>query len=382
MSKMNDSIHLATDVSSQSPQSASGKPRFLPALLGLRGIAAVSIIFFHLIGLVEGLEIPDGFNFIRTHFGMGVPLFFVLSSFSLFYTTFSAIHDDQWLLKFLIKRITRIAPLFYFMLLVWYLFFASHGVTWSLAQLALNISFAFNLAPSTYQSYVPAGWTIGVEMLFYSILPLLLVAIRSLYKSLLFVVFAIIVGLGNKATLSLSDLDIPEYASHSFLSQLPIFAIGIFAYFIWSKYYKNEYLLPLSAGAVILTFLFQILFPSLSHVLLWSFMFGGLIVFQAIKPSHLLSNRLLLRLGELSYSIYLTHVFVIVILKEQILIVYDYFFSSLGSYSFFVVACSIILLVFFLSCLTFQFIEKPGLNLGRRLIKKYCAPLSDMSTHA
>lgn len=110
-----------------------------------------------------------------------MPLFFVISAFSLFVSTTGRIDQPGWLNDFLTRRFMRIAPLFYLVAL-WQAFalpmLVGGDTPW--AKLLLSMTFLFNFMPAEYGSIVWAGWSVGVEMMFYIILPLLLVSIRSL----------------------------------------------------------------------------------------------------------------------------------------------------------------------------------------------------------
>jgi len=54
----------------------------LEGLDSLRAYAATAIIVFHMIHVAH-VELPPGLTFARNYFGLGVPLFFVVSAFSL-----------------------------------------------------------------------------------------------------------------------------------------------------------------------------------------------------------------------------------------------------------------------------------------------------------
>lgn len=55
----------------------------LPGIHGLRAVAALAVVIFHVHGIYQ-LDLPAYFSLIKTHFGLGVQLFFVLSAFSIF----------------------------------------------------------------------------------------------------------------------------------------------------------------------------------------------------------------------------------------------------------------------------------------------------------
>ena len=71
---------------------------------------------------------------------------------------------------FLLRRLFRIYPLYYAMLL-WFLW------TWprpTMAELAAYLTLSFNLWPRLANGMVPGSWSLSVENLFYLMLPLLL----------------------------------------------------------------------------------------------------------------------------------------------------------------------------------------------------------------
>ncbi|MFA1645349.1 MAG: acyltransferase family protein, partial [Enterobacteriaceae bacterium] len=161
---------------------ASRKPG-LEGLNSLRGVAAVLIVIFHVLG-IHGLKIPPQFSVVPAYFGLGVPLFFVISAFSLFLSTTSRVGKEGWLSSYAIRRFMRIAPLFYF-IAVFYVIYIPLQFDSYISPMSFlgTISLLFNLMPGNHESMVWAGWTIGVEVLFYLIVPYLLVFVRNLYVS-------------------------------------------------------------------------------------------------------------------------------------------------------------------------------------------------------
>lgn len=81
---------------------------------------------------------------------------------------------EDGLKKFYIGRFFRIAPLFYlcisFYLIampLWY------DTKIEVADLLANLTFSFGLIPGKHESIVWAGWSIGVEWIFYFLFPYL-----------------------------------------------------------------------------------------------------------------------------------------------------------------------------------------------------------------
>jgi peptidoglycan/LPS O-acetylase OafA/YrhL len=97
-------------------RSSSGAVARLDFLDALRAIAALWVVHYHLILIAQPHLAFPNWAWLASIGGMGVTLFFVVSSFSLCHTM--PIHDreDDRLLAFYLRRFFRIAPLFYFML--------------------------------------------------------------------------------------------------------------------------------------------------------------------------------------------------------------------------------------------------------------------------
>ena len=206
----------------------------------LRGIAAFIIIIFHLDLLPQpNLEVPALLDkFIRLG-GSGVILFFVISAFSLYLSLDNKKNEKgNFLIKFYLRRLFRIVPLFYFMLafyvIITYTLFHS-SITKE--QLLSNLMFAFNLHPLYVESLVWAGWTIGVLMIFYLFMPLIYSNINSFHKSIFFAISTIILSYifdqFLKFNLTFNQDLIDEYVYMNFINQLRISSnllIEIFKY--------------------------------------------------------------------------------------------------------------------------------------------------------
>src|SRR5579859_235090 len=203
----------------------------LDGIESLRAYAAVAIIFFHLIGS-GGATVPESLGFIKTHFGFGVPLFFVVSGFSLAYGYFGRL-DGKELSTYFLRRFARIAPLFYAVLVfqlfnVWF----EDGVTFSPLDVAMNGLFVFNLIPHLADGIVPASWTIGVEMLFYALFPLALFACRDTKRTILVLALSIVVSTGITVDLKPFENVYAGFVYHNIVAQLPYFIWGILFFHI------------------------------------------------------------------------------------------------------------------------------------------------------
>jgi len=163
----------------------------IDSMEGLRGVAALLIIFYHLVTFAN-LPTPNELSFIKSYFGMGVPLFFTLSGFVLAWGYSKKLRNNRnEIISFYIRRFFRIAPLFFTVLIFWRTL--GHFLwSWTDSNLSifLNLTFLFGLVPGYHESLVLAGWSIGIEMLFYLIFPFLIYFLQSVLPAIIFWFFA------------------------------------------------------------------------------------------------------------------------------------------------------------------------------------------------
>ena len=345
--------------------------RLLPGIHGLRGIAAVAVVVFHIAAMQ--INVPPILNFIQVDFAKGVYLFFVLSSFSLMHSTVRHTPRPQWITIFFVKRFCRIAPLFYFVLMVvlgWS--WANHQLIdpW---QVILNIGFATGFSPQ--QGLVPAGWTVGVEMLFYAVFPVLLLSIRSTKAALLVAVASIPLTCASRVVFFRTD---GEWFNFMFPSNLCFFAFGLLAYhLVHQKDIDDKWtrvVAPIFAALMILI-LFQLdndnalRRPPGMDTVLWGIGLAALCVWQG-RASLQRGSRILHYLGERSYSIYLLHPLVLRALRDRLQSMHSALLP-LGDVLAFVACAGAVLAVLLILCeATYRLIELPGIGLGARLNRK------------
>lgn len=355
--------------------------RLLPGIHGLRGIAALMVVLFHVVHLAN-IETPKIFIFIARDFGNGVFLFFILSAFCLMHSTGHTVSRSDWIKEYFVKRFWRIAPLFYFVLAIMVLWpiFRHHQFDTDLPTLLLNISFSFGFVP--WKGLVRAGWTVGVEMLFYVIFPILLITIKT-YRSALILLVASCVG-SYAIHFTLHSFYQPmvhqygyNWAYFSFGSNLCYFAMGICAF--WFVREVNAGAIKLSSSSVAvfaIAVLVVLVFteiekplrgPGRLDLMLWGMGFVALCAWQTISPSRWTTNGLCTYLGERSYSIYLLHPLMIRLLKDPLQDIYQLLNLYIGSYAYFICVCILLIPLLILSEVTYRIIEIPGINFGKRI---------------
>ena len=148
----------------------------------LRGVAILLVVLVHCQQEAKG--IVPGLSWFAKEFGeLGVQLFFIVSGYTMM-LTFGDRLDLAAARSFYLRRVFRIAPLFW-IAIVFYLLvtkgqgarnFAPDGV--GVSDVLLTFFFLHWSSVTAYNSVVPGGWSIAVEMQFYLLFPLLVYLFR------------------------------------------------------------------------------------------------------------------------------------------------------------------------------------------------------------
>jgi peptidoglycan/LPS O-acetylase OafA/YrhL len=356
--------------------------RLLPGIHGLRGIAALAVVLFHLVHLAK-IDAPEFFKFISSDFGKGVHLFFVLSAFSLLYSTEHSLHRQTWAIEYYVKRLFRIAPLYYVILagMVLWPLVKSHTLSFSPQALFLNLTFTFGFAP--WSGIVWAGWTVGVEMIFYAVLPVLLLTVRSTSATFILVIISVLVTYTARSILyEHYEFSISRYgynwAYFSFASNVCFFAMGMYAFRLARQADKASLMMRWFLPGFTVVLLGSLMCAETegplrllkNESILWGVGFTALCVWQSTRPSRWSANRFFEYLGERSYSIYLLHPVVLIFLKSPIQAVNSTLATQLGAYAYFICAALILIPLIALAEVTYRLIEVPGIEYGKKINRR------------
>lgn len=266
--------------------------KFSGNLHALRGLAALSVVFFHATAMHK--TDPGSLTIVK-QFGAGVTLFFILSGFSLSLSNFDKISAPNWLNGYVLKRVARIAPVWYSFIaitMVYHYFRYDRIYDWG--EILYSLVPYFNIVEGKTNGFVWAGWTIGVEVMFYTLFPLFLVTFRDSLKAWT-ITLVIFLGL----SMSLSDYAgagaSVEFIRHSFPKHAFIFIAGCTLFFYVRKAVSSgrETLLAYLMLAVSLTAFvmwYKIVQRSLVISGEWkipirALALGGLTVFLYINPN-------------------------------------------------------------------------------------------------
>ncbi|HPT37004.1 MAG TPA: acyltransferase [Methanothrix sp.] len=366
----------------------------------LRGIAALCIFIYHIYGTIGGITgwsypvhiLPERFIDLTL---AGIPLFFIISAFTLYLSLDAKSGEKRRSAKFYLRRFFRIAPLFYILLiyvLLDDLILQKGTVSW-LEALA-NFTFTFNLVPYYSSSLFSDGWTVGVEMLFYLILPLIFMRVNNIWRS--FILFIGIYWISVACRMFLGTIvgeDImmsTNYDFYNFFHWAYIFPAGIICYMIYKSYLpklRDEYRTPIALGMMLLSLIILFIFINnypLSMALYEIYEpLGGLTSLQSMSTvafvllvlslslhsNRFIVNRFTRFLGMISYSLYLVHPFLVDALKPTYGYIYDH---TLYSTDLSLLSCIFLtsLIALPASLLIYHLIESPGIKLGKKVISR------------
>jgi peptidoglycan/LPS O-acetylase OafA/YrhL len=161
----------------QFEQSQTQRPTSkLDFIQALRGIAALMVVLYHGSRFIS----PYGTGMGEVLFGpagvMGVVLFFVVSGFIMVHTTAHADGSSAYVIDFLIKRFSRVWPVYAvasltFVVLVWHgrHFFQTPGHARQLLHTLLLIPTGNGSAPNFGFPIPAVGWSLNYEIYFYAI---------------------------------------------------------------------------------------------------------------------------------------------------------------------------------------------------------------------
>lgn len=148
----------------------------------LRGVAVLLVVLVHCAISASG-SVPGLTAFAHEHGERGVQLFFIVSGYTMM-LTFGDRVDSASIRSFYIRRAFRIVPLFWAAILFYlvitkgegFRFWAPDGVT--TRDVTLTFLFLHWSSVTAFNSVVPGGWSIAVEMQFYLLFPLLIFLFR------------------------------------------------------------------------------------------------------------------------------------------------------------------------------------------------------------
>lgn len=278
----------------------------------LRGISALLVCFFHFREMLNVTETKIG-DRLFSNGGIGVPVFFVISGFIMVYTTkkINSLTPKSNAGDFLIRRMIRIVPLYYLLTIGWMILGRDFAHYFS-PEVFPRTYHSFLFLP--YQGSFPVlfqGWSLNYEMFFYAIFAVSFFMKEKRYVFLL-AVLSLLLILGNFVHFE------NAFAQMATAFINIHFILGILIGLVINKINMNRitaWLMFIGSNILFWLMFFDIIqFPELADALIVSFLvFGYLCLDQFTKME---SNKFLVFLGDISYSVYLVHPFIGVVFRR------------------------------------------------------------------
>ena len=365
---------------------ATTAPSRIDWLDAFRGWAVLGVLLVHCGQVVHATGALDH---IAATGQYGVQLFFFVSAvtISMTYNAHIAHYGarTQSQLAWLTKRFFRIAPLYYFAALfypleqysIYLLSNHRYGSTTNAVAIIANFLFIHTWVPSANNTVVPGGWSIGVEMFFYALVPLIWMLGSARRRIGLLaasaVVCLLITMLVARILTGSAYVEDDTYLYYWFPTQAPALIVGLIFYIIAPAGKSPAHSLPrifAALGGFLICSGFTIycgsgaeVAPILAPVsVAVAFTFLVLSLNETIKP--VIVNRFSIFLGSISYSIYIFHFVVLDAMRFFLLGAHLNHNPPLLFLPVFVIALIITGLIALLSK---RLIEDPGIAYGHKV---------------
>lgn len=276
----------------------------------LRAFASIIVVLHHIAykDKIFGNNILSSFTFGE----IGVDIFFIISGYIMMYSTHK---KPVTATNFISNRIIRIIPLYWTLTILALIVFLILPDKVNSSGGETVILQSFFLLPTDGKYLINNGWTLRYEFLFYIIFMI------SLFLQNKRFIAIIIIGLLFIGQVIESNNTYLKFLTNTLLLE---FLFGIFLYFFYNKYKKDNILLSVSllTSSIILLFLFM----ENSDLIKSRAIYYGIPALLFCGAFLVLENKLqkikdfILPIGNSSYSLYLIHPFVLmgnsIILKK------------------------------------------------------------------
>jgi peptidoglycan/LPS O-acetylase OafA/YrhL len=306
---------------------------FIPEIDGLRFVAIMSVVIFHLDEALATLN-PTSYGHGPLHVaidsggGFGVQLFFVVSGFVLalpFAAHWLRRAKKVALRQYFLRRVTRLEPPYFAaMFLAFALLVATGKSEGLLGHLAASLFYAHGLVFGTESPVNNVTWSLEVEIQFYLLVPWLtsVFRIRDVVRRRMVLCGAIVLG----STLGSWLAGTTPHLEHSILAYSQYFLVG----FLMADLMLADQLRPRSRNALwdlaaLVAFAGMAILHkgagftnwneqagggaavAASGVLPWLVLLAYVAVFRGVAANALLTQRWVTVVGGMCYSIYLLH---------------------------------------------------------------------------
>lgn len=330
----------------------------------LRGLAAISVMMFHLFIYFDKQNTILGSIFSKGY--LGVDLFFFISGYVIYMTLQNRSGIQFWKARFF-----RLFPLYWFSLIfiLGLQYFGKSSRLWDGSCLKSDQIENFIVNFTMLQSFLGfedldgAAWTLGVELNFYLIIFLIIFFVKKLRMQyfLLFILLIItVIYKSDRIPFPFESFYMNFFAGR----YLPLFFMGIFCYNFHKKVLSSFSVLLFMFSFILQLLIYykhsgNIFHGSFLLIVIFLFFIGGSIIERILLVIPLILRRPFVLLGDISYSLYLLH--------GSLILYLSHILKTFKIYDFNLLAISSIIFVLLFSYGTYYFIEKPFIKLSINL---------------
>jgi len=288
----------------------------LHALQYLRALAALVVVYSH-----ACIQVPEYHSQLMEFGSFGVDIFFVISGFIMMYISKPS-HTPT---AFIVNRVRRVVPLYWFftLLLAAILFikptlFAKTELQMDVLLQSLLFLPHFSQAhPGEVWPLLAPGWSLNYEMYFYGLFALSLFVAQKYRLPLISLVIVSLFGLAHLTSIDGADGPYTAFFQDQVVFE---FIFGMLLAYAWQRGFK---LTNLAGTAMAMTSFAYLIFHSQQrgiasfeesqHILTNGIPAATMVV--GVLYMKLPANKFGLLLGDASYALYLSHIFVLGLLK-------------------------------------------------------------------
>ncbi|KYP96028.1 acyltransferase [bacteria symbiont BFo2 of Frankliniella occidentalis] len=272
----------------------------------LRGLAALSVVVQHTAFKSHqyNYNILNGYNI----GSFGVDLFFIISGFIMCHATNAKTKPTE----FLRKRLIRIFPLYWVLSLVALVIYIINPSLVNSSGGHTDIISSMFLLPTKDKLLIQNGWSLSFELFFYLII---LTSLLTFRKNLFLLTNSLIFTLVLAGLLCHPKNEYLNFATNTLLIE---FSMGSIAYYLYNKIKTTHWFISFTLLTIGITALVYQQSNAGIFDLKYRFLYAGvpmlLVLISLVlyeKNTRMVKLSLLEKIGFSSYSLYLSHAFVL-----------------------------------------------------------------------
>lgn len=334
-------------------------------LTSIRGIASLIVVLFHIREHLLNISFLQSSYWIYGNGYLGVDLFFILSGFILTYKYSEEFkYSFKGFTSFIKKRIARIYPLHFCVMFFYLIIPLALVITQRQVPVSLYSTEGFfkkillidlwGLNNTTWNTWNIPSWSISAEFVAYLVFPFIVFFFQKLhYTAKILMFFGLPMVLGLIFDFFPSENIGSNIGNLGLLRCLIEFSMGCLIFLIIKRLHTYKSKLSFLLICVIVTLSAILNFDRNYFYIpyIFSLLLIALIIFPSYPLVKLLSVPPLMHLGNISYSIYLTHTLV-----RDILFMITLKGNEVASINIIIIYITITI---FISSITYKYIEIP-----------------------